>query len=54
MIKTLVLFQHYLVCPTYNCTATRSLILSYGVYDGLRQPLALFTAHIRLILAKTA
>jgi hypothetical protein len=25
---------------TYNCAATRSLILSYGVYDGLRQPLS--------------
>src|SRR6266702_4112840 len=26
---------------TYSCTATRRLILSYGVYDGLRQPLSL-------------
>jgi hypothetical protein len=27
---------------TYNCTATRRLIPSCGVYDGLRQPLSLY------------
>ena len=27
---------------TYNCTSTRRLIPSCGVYDGLRQPLSLY------------
>ena len=34
------------MCPsgslTYNCTSTRRLILSCGVYDGWRQPLPLY------------
>ncbi len=40
--------------PTYNCTATRRLTPSCGVYDGLRQALSLFAALGCLTLAKTA
>ena len=39
---------------TYNCTATRRLSPSYGVYYGSWQPLSLITALSCLTLAKTA